>query len=220
VKETTMPVRVLLADDQAMVRTGFRLILESEPDFEVVAEAADGEEAVRRARELRPDVVLMDIRMPLIDGIQATKLLAGPGAADPLRVVVVTTYDVDENVYAALRAGACGFLVKDAGPRLLVEAVRAAADGESIVSPSVTARLLERFTQAAAPTAPVAHPLTEREADVVRAVARGRMNSEITGELTLSLSTVKSHLASAQRKLGLRNRTELAVWAWENRLVD
>jgi DNA-binding NarL/FixJ family response regulator len=146
-------------------------------------------------------------------------LLAGPGVADPLRVVVVTTYDVDENVYAALRAGACGFLVKDAGPRLLVEAVRAAADGESMVSPSVTARLLERFTQAAAPVAATAHPLTEREADVVRAVARGRMNSEITEELTLSLSTVKSHLASAQRKLGLRNRTELAVWAWENRLV-
>jgi DNA-binding NarL/FixJ family response regulator len=210
---------ILLADDQSMVRAGFRMILEAEPGLVVIAEATDGEEAVRLARKLRPDVVLMDIRMPLIDGLQATRLLAGPDVIDPLRVVVVTTYDVDENVYGALRAGACGFLVKDAGPRLLVEAVVAAAHGESLVSPSVTTRLLDHFTRGSSAPAPD-HPLTEREVDVVRAVARGRTNSEISDELTLSLSTIKSHLGSAQRKLDLRNRTQLAIWAWENRLVD
>jgi DNA-binding NarL/FixJ family response regulator len=187
----------------------------------VVGEAGDGQAAVALARELRPDVTLMDIRMPLVDGLQATRLLAGPEVAQPLPVVVVTTFDLDENVHAALRAGACGFLLKDAGPRLLVEAVLAAANGEALVSPSVTTRLLAHFA-AGSPVpadgqADVA--LTGREVDVVRAVGRGRTNAEIAAELVVSLSTVKTHLAAAQRKLGLRNRTEIAIWAWEHRVV-
>jgi DNA-binding NarL/FixJ family response regulator len=212
-------LRVLLADDQALVRTGFRLILEREPELEVVGEAADGKQAVALAKELRPDVTLMDIRMPLLDGLEATRILAGPDVPDPLRVLVVTTFDLDELVHEALRSGACGFLLKDAGPRLLVEAVHAAANGESLVSPSITTRLLAQFATPSGKARRAVPALTQREHDVTLAVARGKTNAEISKELMISLSTVKSHLTSIQRKVTARNRTEIAVWAWESGLV-
>ncbi|MEU7788810.1 response regulator transcription factor [Amycolatopsis sp. NPDC049159] len=215
-----MPTRVLIADDQAMVRAGFRLILEGEPDIEVVGEAADGDQAVRLARELRPDVTLMDIRMPGIDGLRATELLAGPGVADPVHVVMVTTFGLDENVHAALRAGACGFLLKDAGPNLLIEAVHAAAHGEALVSPAITTRLLAHFTHSVSlPAVQPASPLTPRELDVVKAVARGETNDEICRSLVVSLPTVKTHIGAVKRKLSARNRTEIAIWAWDSGLI-
>ena len=214
-----MTLRVLLADDQALVRTGFRLILEREPGVEVVGEAADGKQAVALAQELRPDVTLMDIRMPLLDGLAATRILAGPDVGDPLRVLVVTTFDLDELVHEALRSGACGFLLKDAGPRLLVEAVHAAANGESLVSPSITTRLLAQFSGPNGTARRAVPALTQREIEVTMAVARGRTNAEISKELLISLSTVKSHLTAIQRKISARNRTEVAVWAWESGLV-
>ncbi|GAA0947562.1 response regulator transcription factor [Pseudonocardia zijingensis] len=208
-------IRVLLADDQEMVRTGFRLILSAEPGLEVVGEAGNGVDAVARARELEPDVVLMDIRMPQLDGLEATRALTAD--PQPPRIVVVTTFDLDEYVYGALRAGACGFLLKDAGPRLLVEAVRAAAAGDALVSPSVTVRLLEHLAAGPAAQAPrLPDPLSPRELDVVRAVARGRTNAEIAAELFVSLSTVKTHLTNIQTKLSARNRVEIAAWAWEH----
>ncbi|MDL5198951.1 response regulator transcription factor [Streptomyces sp. ALI-76-A] len=215
------PISVLLADDQDMVRSGFRFFLDAQPDMTVVAEAADGEEAVALARKLRPDVCLLDIRMPKLDGLEATRLLAGPQVADPLRVVVVTTFDLDEYVYGALRGGACGFLLKDSGPTLLAEAVRAAAAGDSLVSPSVTVRLLKHITapgedRRPVDPAPAAEPLTDRERDVVRLVALGRTNAEIAAEIYVSLSTVKTHLSSVQLKLAARNRVEIAAWAWQH----
>ncbi|MEU6753128.1 response regulator transcription factor [Spirillospora sp. NPDC046719] len=216
-----MTITVLIADDQTMIRGGLRLILEDQPDIRVVGEAADGAEAVEAARRLRPDVCLVDIRMPRLDGIEVTRALAGPGVRDPLRVVVVTTFDLDEYVYGALRGGAAGFVLKGSGPALLVEAVRAAANGEALVSPSVTLRLLRHLTAGGAPGARTADvPLSERQLEVVRAVARGRTNQEIAAELFISLSTVKGHIAGVQSRLGFRNRIEIAAWAWENRIVE
>jgi len=214
-------IRVLLADDQALVRGGMRLILEDQDDMTVVGEAADGAEAVALAHRLRPDVCLVDIRMPRLDGIEVTRTLAGAGAPNPLRVVIVTTFDLDEYVYGALRAGAVGFLLKDAGPTMLIEAVRAAHAGDALISPSITLRLLQHLAPTKAPTTakPVV-PLSDRETEVCRAIASGRTNAEIGAELFISLSTVKSHLASIQNRLGFRNRVEIAAWAWESRLMQ
>ena len=213
-----MTIRVLIADDQEMVRAGFRMILDDAADIDVVAEAADGAAAVALARELRPDVCLMDVRMPHLDGLEATRRLAGPEVADPLRVVVVTTFDLDEYVHTALRNGAAGFLLKDAGPTLLLEAVRAAHRGDVLVSPSITVRLLAHFSEAAPVIEPAqpATPLTDREEEVLRAAARGRSNTEIADELYISLGTVKTHLSSLQDKVGARNRVELAAFAWQS----
>ncbi|GAB3059660.1 response regulator transcription factor [Micromonospora schwarzwaldensis] len=214
-----MSIRVLIADDQAMIRGGLRLILEDQPDITVVGEASDGVGAVAEARRLRPDVCLVDVRMPRLDGIEVTRALAGP--PNPLRVIVVTTFDLDEYVYGALRNGAVGFLLKDAGPALLVEAVRAAHNGDALVSPSVTLRLLRHVTATARPaSARPAARLSARELEVVRAIARGRTNQEVAAELFISLSTVKSHVSGIQNKLGARNRVEIAAWAWENRIIE
>ena len=211
-----MSTRVLVADDQELVRTGLRMILDAQPGIEVVGEAADGLAAVELARRLRPDVCLLDIRMPGVDGIEATRMLAGPDVADPLAVVVITTFDLDEHVYSALRAGARGFLLKDAGPRLLSEAVHAAARGDALIAPAVTARLLAAFA-GSGPAPARAHPphaLTDREEQVLAVLVRGRTNTEIAAELGISLGTVKSHVAALMTKLGARNRVEIVIWAY------
>ena len=216
-----MTIRVLVADDQDLVRTGLAMILDTQDGIEVVAQAADGRQAVSLALHLRPDVCLIDIRMPELDGIQVTRMLAGPDVAEPIPVVVITTFDLDEYVHGALKAGARGFLLKDAGPELLVQAIRAAAEGDALIAPNVTTRLLQTFADsnnAGAPREPV-EPLTPREEEVLRTVARGRTNGEIADELDISLSTVKSHLASLMTKLGVRNRVEIAMWAYETKRV-
>jgi DNA-binding NarL/FixJ family response regulator len=207
----------MVADDQDIVRTGLRMILQAQPGIEVVAEASNGREAVAFARRLRPDVCLMDIRMPEMDGVEATRQLAGPDVADPLAIVVLTTFDLDEYVHGALKAGARGFLLKDAGPALLMQAIHAAANGEALIAPSITARLLATFSASATrePPAPPIEPLTAREEEVLLTVARGRTNAEIADELYMSLSTVKTHLGSVMSKIGARNRVEVAMWAYE-----
>jgi len=210
-------IRVVVADDQEMIRTGLTMILNAQPDIEVVGSAADGRAAVDIARRLRPEVCLFDIRMPHLDGIEATRLLAGPGVDDPIAVVVITTFDLDEYVYGALRAGARGFLLKDAGTELLTQAVHAAAAGDALIAPSVTARLLAEFANVgpAAKSEQPIDPLTNREEQILVAVARGRTNQEIAHDMYITLSTVKSHVASLMSKLGVRNRVEIAIWAYE-----
>jgi DNA-binding NarL/FixJ family response regulator len=218
-----MTCRILLVDDQALVRTGFRMILDAEPDLEVVGEATNGKEAIELAAELRPDVVLMDIRMPVMDGVEATRRLAGPDVADPVLVLILTTFDLDEYVYDALRSGASGFLLKDTPPEELVSAVRVVAAGDALLAPSVTRRLIAEFARAPSPapvdTAGLDH-LTERERELLVVVARGRSNAEIAAELAVSETAVKTSVGRLLAKLGLRDRVQAVVLAYETGLVQ
>jgi DNA-binding NarL/FixJ family response regulator len=220
---TETVVRVLIADDQALIRAGFRMILEAQPDLEVVGEAADGETAIRLAGRLRPDVVLMDVRMPGVDGLEATRRLLDGGEARPPRVVILTTFDVDEYVYAALQSGASGFLLKDVTPEQLVAAVRTVSVGDALLAPSITRRLVERFARPAPPIpdgAPDAlSSLTTRETEVFRLVARGMSNAEIANALVVSEATIKTHVAGILGKLNIRNRAQAVVLAYETGVV-
>lgn len=208
-----MTTRLLIADDQSGIRDAFRMVLDAQPDMTVVGEAPDGTSALAQARHLRPDVVLADIRMPGLDGLDLTRALAGPGVADPVRVIVVTTFDVDEYVYTALRNGACGFLLKRSGPALLVEAIRAAMSGDTLISPQLTVRLLRHVV--AEPEPHVDHPvLSARELEVVRLIAQGKTNAEIAAVLCITAGTVKNHTANIGRKLEAPNRVAIAAWAW------
>jgi DNA-binding NarL/FixJ family response regulator len=211
-------IRVVIADDQTLVRTGLRMILSGEPDIEVIGEAADGREAVQVCESVHPDVVLMDVRMPEVDGIDATRAVTAQ--ADPPRVLVLTTFDLDDVVYEALRAGASGFLLKDASEDRLTTAIRVVADGGSLFAPSVTRRLIEEFAQRSGPVAPIGlDRLTERETEVLAQVARGRSNAEIAAALFVSENTVKTHVARMLMKLGLRDRVQAVVVAYESGLV-
>jgi DNA-binding NarL/FixJ family response regulator len=215
-------IRLLIADDQELVRTGFRLFLETRDDLEVVGEAGDGQEAVELARKLRPDVVLMDIRMPQLDGVEATARLTAAGIEPPPRVLVLTTFDLDEYVFGALRAGAAGFLPKDAPRERLVEAIHVVHGGEALLSPSITRRLVEDFAARTPPLDPPAallEELTPREREVLVLVARGYSNGEIAKRLVVTEATVKSHVGSVLLKLGLRDRVQAVVFAYEHGIV-
>jgi DNA-binding NarL/FixJ family response regulator len=214
-------IRVVLVDDQALVRTGFRMILKAEPDLEVVGEAADGAQAVGAARRLRPDVVVMDVRMPHVDGLEATRrILAEPNTL--IRVLMLTTFDLDEYVYDALRAGASGFLLKDGPADQLVAAIRTVVTDGALLAPTVTRRLIEQFARQAPDTTPAPAALTEltaRERSVLMLLARGLSNSEVAAELVLGEATVKTHVAHILSKLGLRDRTQAVVYAYESGIV-
>ncbi|MET7641550.1 response regulator transcription factor [Streptomyces sp. NPDC005438] len=219
-----MAIRVLLVDDQPLLRTGFRMILEAEPDLAVVGEAGDGLQALDQVRALQPDVVLMDIRMPRMDGVEATRKITGPERDGPVRVLVLTTFDLDEYVVEALKAGASGFLLKDAPAQELVQAIRVVSEGEAMLAPSVTRRLLDKYagqlpSGQQEPVPDTLHSLTEREVEVLKLVARGLSNSEIAAELFVSETTVKTHVGHVLTKLGLRDRVQAAVYAYESGLV-
>ncbi len=211
-------IRVLIADDQALVRAGFRMILDAEEDIDVIGEASDGNEAVAQAKRLDPDVVLMDIRMPELDGIEATKRVVAGGGDSPARVLMLTTFDLNEYVYEALRAGASGFLLKDVPPEELAAGIRVVARGDALLAPSITRRLIHEFSRAA----PAAGPppgydeLTAREVEVFKLVARGLSNAEIAAELVVSETTVKTHVARLLMKLGIRDRVQAVVLAYES----
>lgn len=217
-----MTVRVVVVDDETLVRAGFRVLLESENDLQVVGEAADGTEAVRVIRELRPDVALMDIRMPGLNGIEAIRALFGSPSPVPVRVLVLTTFDLDEYVFEALRAGAAGFLLKDTPPARLIDAVRVIATGESLLSPGVTRRLIETYVRRPGYPGPVTRSLdgvTGRERDVLGLIARGLSNNEIAAELYLTVGTVKTHVSHLLTKLGARDRAQLVIAAYESGLA-
>ena len=217
-------IRVVIVDDQPLLRTGFRMILGAEPDLEVVGEAADGRAGVEMARRLRPDVVLMDVRMPVMDGVEATQQLAGPGAHEPVKVLILTTFDLDEYVFDALRAGASGFLLKDTPAEDLIDAIRIVAGGEALLAPAITRRLLDRFASRLPSTRTSAtarlDDLTDREREVLLLMSKGLSNAEVAERLYLSETTVKTHVSRILMKLDLRDRVQAVVFAYETGLVQ
>ncbi|GAA3392258.1 response regulator transcription factor [Cryptosporangium minutisporangium] len=217
----TSPIQVVVCDDQALIRTGFATIIDAQPDMTVVAECGDGRTAVDLAERLRPDVVVMDVRMPVLDGIEATRMLAGAGVANPVKVLVVTTFNLDEYVYEALRAGASGFLLKDAPPAQLLNGIRTVATGAALLAPEVTRQLVGRYATRIRPTpgTPEDTPLTPRELEVLRLIADGLSNSEIAATLVLSQETVKTYVSRILTKLGLRDRVQAVVYAYRQGLA-